>query len=124
MRKLVLTVIVIGLLAVAAHDIWRFAARQNVLSDVSLDVTRWAGESATNMSQEAIAAEIVRQAAQQDVRIARYEQTDAVVRVWAETDVWGTWVAGTVMNMAQGKSFSEAREAPLVLRTYRDARFQ
>lgn len=124
MRRLFLTVIVIGLVVVAAHDAWRFAARQNELSDVSLDVTRWAGENATSMSQEAVAAEIARQAAQQGVRIARYEQTDAVVRVWAETDLWGTWVAGTAMNMTQGKSFSEAREAPLVLRTYRDARFQ
>ncbi len=124
MRRLIIGVLAIGILALAANDAWRFLDAQRTLRDTTFALTAWAGEQAAESERDEVAQELVAQAAPTGVRVTRYGQTEVEVQVWTEIDVTGTVVAATVANMVLGKSYAEARSVPFVLSDYRQTRFQ
>jgi len=58
------------------------------------------------------------------VVVYQYGQDNDGIQIWTQSTVGKTFVAGTLMNLMDGKSFSEAREAPFVIRDYREAGVQ
>lgn len=124
MRRFILGVLAIGILALAANDAWRYLDAQRTLRDTTFDLAAWAGEHAAEVGRDEVARELVNQATPMGVRVTRYGQTDVEVQVWTEIDVTGTVVAATAANMVLGKSYAEARSAPLVLSDHRQTRFQ
>jgi len=124
MRRFIVAILVIGVLALAASDAWRIVSAQRTLRDTTFDLTGWAAEHAAETDRDTVARELANQAAPAGVRVTQYGQTEIDVQVWTEIDVTGTVVAATVANMVLGKSYAEAQAAPLVLHHFQQTRFQ
>ncbi len=120
-RRSIVIILVLAVLAVAANDTWRYVQAQRRLRDTTYTIARWAAENAPSSSRDAIADELVTMAAPAGVTVTMYGQDDAGVQVWTKTDVPGLIVLGTAMNLAQGKSLGEAMSTSPSVKDFRRA---
>lgn len=117
-------ILIVAIVAVAAYDSWRFIETQERLRKTTYDLARWAGDNASTMSRDETARQLVELATPKDVVVTQYGQNDNGIRIWTSIEVRNTIVAGIIANMVAGRSFSEARNAPFIIRDYREAGFQ
>jgi len=123
-RKTLLIVLVVAVVALIANDVWRYTQATQRLRDTTYTISRWAAENAPSSSRDDVAAEIVQMARPSGVTVTMYGQSETGVQVWTQTEVPGVIVAGTLVNLLQGMSFSEARNSPLTIKDYRVAGIQ
>lgn len=123
-RKTVLIVVVVAIVAIAVNDVWRYTAAQRRLRDTTYSISRWAAENAMTRTRDDVAAELVEMARPAGVTVTVYGQTDMGVQVETKTEVPGVIVAGGIVNLMQGASFSEAWSRPLTIKDYRTAGVQ
>lgn len=116
--------LIIAVLAIAAHDAWRFTTAHNALRDATHDLALWAAENTEGIESAVAANAVAKQARAKAVELMRFERAGQRVRVWTRSQVTDTLVAGTIANLVAGMSLSEARRAPLTIRDYREAGFQ
>lgn len=120
-RRFIVTAIMLGIVLVGVNDAWRYIQAQQTLRDTTYTIARWAAENAPGMSREQVVARIVAMAAPSNVTVAMYGQTDNGIVVRTRKGVPGTIVLGPVINMASGKSFSEALSTTPTIEDYRQA---
>jgi Flp pilus assembly protein TadG len=120
-RKTVVIVLVIALVAVVANDVFRYAQAQQRLRDTTYDLARWAAENAPSASREAIANNLVTQAGPAGVTVTMYGQTDTGVQVWTQAEVPGLIVAGGLVNLMQGVPLNRALSDPVKIKDYLEA---
>jgi len=120
-RRTIIVVLVIAVVAVAANDAWRYVQAQQRLRDTTYTIARWAAENALSESRDAVAAKLVTMAAPSGVTVTMYGQTDTGVQVWTQTRVEGTIVASTIANLLVGKPLGEASATPFIIKDYREA---
>ncbi len=123
-RRILVTLLVIGIIGIIANDAGRYMVAEKELRSTTYEIVRWAGDNAISMSRDQAGIALVKMAEPHGVRVYMYDQTDHGVQVWTETDVSGTILAGTIVNMFRGRPYAEASKAPLVVRDYRTAGFQ
>jgi len=123
-RRIILIVLAIVVAAVVANDVWRYATAARMLTSVTYDLSRSASELSGDFDRAQVGSRLVAQATPSGVRVYQYDQDERLVRVWTETDVAGTWVAGPVYNMMLGMPFADALGEPLVIRDYGEAMTQ
>jgi len=120
-RRTIVIVLVLAVLAVAANDIWRYAQAQQRLRDTTYTIARWAAENALSESRDEVASKLVTMAGPSGVTVTMYGQTETGVQVWTQTKVEGTIVASTLANLLVGKPFAEASSTPFIIKDYRVA---
>ena len=120
-RKTIVIVLVIALVAVVANDVFRYAQAQQRLRDTTYDLARWAAENAPSASRDAIAKDLVAQAGPSGVTVTMYGQTDTGVQVWTQAEVPGLIVAGGLVNLLRGVPLGEAMSTPVTIKDYLEA---
>lgn len=123
LRRLLVTVMFLGLFGIAINDAWRVSSEYKHLREVTYDVTRWAAENADTMTRDQAAARILADAGARGVTLYAYDQTDKAVRVYTSAEVDGTILAGPIYNMVEGATLDQAYDRPLTIRDHRDAGF-
>jgi hypothetical protein len=121
--RLVAVLLVLIVLAVAANDALRITAAQEHLRKVTDEVAKFAGENLMQYPRDQAASQVADRAWQNGVTVYMYDQNESVVKVWTQSEVVGTIAAGTIANLIEGKSFSEAQTAPFIIRSYREGGF-
>jgi len=120
-RKTIVIVLVIAVVAVAANDVIRYVQAQQRLRDTTYSLARWAAENAPSSSRDAIANDLMTKAAPSGVTVTMYGQTDTGVQVWTQTEVPGLIVAGGLVNLVRGVPLGEAMSAPVTIKDYLQA---
>jgi Flp pilus assembly protein TadG len=120
-RKTLVIVLVIALVAVIANDVFRYAQAQQRLRDTTYDIARWAAENAPSSSRNAMAKALVAKASPSAVTVTMYGQTDTGVQVWTQAEVPGLIVAGGLVNLLKGMPLNKAMSSPLTIEDYREA---
>jgi hypothetical protein len=113
--------LIVAVLGVVISDTYRYAVAQQSLGSTTYDLATWAAQNSSSMSRDEVGREIAATAAAKGVRVYQYGQTENAVEVWTETDVKNTLVAGAIVNMLRGKSFSESWGSAFTIRDYREA---
>jgi hypothetical protein len=122
MKRLLVVVFVVAILAVGLNDLSRWASAQRTLTGVTQDLaTRAAGELGNKMSRDQIAADIAQLGASQGVTVYQYDQTAQGVSVWTQTSVTKTIVLGPGMALLAGVPFKDAKTAPYMIRSFKTA---
>jgi hypothetical protein len=122
MKRLLVIVFVVAILAVGLNDVSRWAAAQRNLTGVTQDLaTRAADELDNKLSRDQIAADIAQVGAAQGVTVYQYDQSAQGVAVWTQTSVTKTIVLGPGMALLAGVPFKDAKTAPYVIRSYKTA---
>lgn len=123
-KRIITIVLVVAIIGVIISDAYAYSTAQRDLRDATYDLAMWAARSAPDMTRDQAAAQLAVMGAQRGVVVYQYGQDNDGVQIWTQANVGKTFVAGTVMNLINGKTFSEAREAPFVIRDYREAGVQ
>ena len=120
-RKTVVIVLVIALVAVVANDVFRYAQAQQRLRDTTYDSP--AGLPRTPRPPRATRSpkHLVAQAGPSGVTVTMYGQTDTGVQVWTQAEVPGLIVAGGLVNLLKGVPLSKAMSAPVTIKDYLEA---
>lgn len=120
-QRTVAIILILAVVAIGAHDAWRYGSAQQRLRDTTYELARWAADNASTLSRDKAAAQLAAMGAEEGVTVYQYGQTARKIQIWTETEVPNTVVAATIVNMVAGKPFSEARSAPFMIRDYREA---
>lgn len=121
--RIVAVLLALIVLGVAANDGLRVVTAQNHLRTVTDEVAKFAGENLMSYSRDDAAGQVAARALQSGVTVYMYDQTEQGVKVWTQSQVDGTIAAGTISNIIEGKSFTEAQTAPFIIRSYREGGF-
>jgi len=121
-RRAIAVIIVVVILGIAANDLYLYSRAQKHVNEVAYELTKWAADN-VSMGRDQVAASLVQAAAPQGVTIAGYDQTGDHVTVVCEQEVKGTLVAGTIVNMSRGMSFSQAFGTSFTVSDRREAGF-
>jgi len=123
-KRIITIVLVVAVLGVVISDAYAYSMAQRSLRAATYDLAMWAAKSAPDMTRDQAAAELAVMGPERGVVVYQYGQDNDGIQIWTQSTVGKTFVAGTLMNLMDGKSFSEAREAPFVIRDYREAGVQ
>jgi len=123
-KRIITIVLVVAVLGVVISDAYAYSMAQRSLRGATYDLAMWAAKSAPDMTRDQAAAELAVMGPERGVVVYQYGQDNDGIQIWTQSTVGKTFVAGTLMNLMDGKSFSEAREAPFVIRDYREAGVQ
>jgi Flp pilus assembly protein TadG len=119
--RIVLLVLILLVLIAGGNDVYRYSEAQKHLRAVTDEVARWAGNNGLAMTRDQAAQQAAAMAAEQGVTVYQYDQSDQGVRVWTQAPVNGTLIAGTIINMMHGQTYQQAKLAPFMITTYREA---
>jgi len=117
-------IILIVVLGTAANDTYRYLRAEQNLRDTTYELAKYAGENASALGREGVAAQLAAMAAPRGVRVYQYDQGEQGVGVWTSTNATGTIVVGTVAGLIAGKPFDEAFLSPFEIRDYRQTNYQ
>ena len=120
-RRLVVIALVVAVLGIAIADTYRYATAQQHLGSTTYDLATWAAQNASAFDRDQMANKLAADAAAEGITVYQYGQTDNAVQVWTESKVEGTFVAGLVVNLLRGASFSEALGSSFIIRDYQEA---
>ena len=125
MTKRTVIILVVVLLAwVVLHDGLLFARHQRDLNDATYEMTKWAADQAAKMPRDRVALELVKKGQEANLQVYQYGQDNMSVEVWTQREVTDSWVAGTIINLIEGKPWEEAKGAPYTIRDHREAPVQ
>jgi Flp pilus assembly protein TadG len=120
-QRTIAIILILVVVAIGAHDAWRYASAQQQLRDTTYELARWAAENASTLSRDQAAVQLAAMGAKDGITVYQYGQSPQKIEIWTETEVASTIVIATVANMIAGKPFSEATSAPFMIRDYREA---
>ena len=123
-RKAILIVVAIVVLWVGIHDGRLYVNERRRLQATTYELTKWASANAGRMSRDRVANRIFQMGADQGVRVYQYGQDGLAVEVWTDSQVEGTWVLATLVDLFRSGSWKHARSATLTVQDHREAPLQ
>jgi len=124
MKKLVVALLFIAVLAILANDGGRvFVAKSKLKADTGT-LASWAENNAGSMTREQAATQLVERANQIGVRITQYGQDADGVKIWTERDVTGLWVLGTYKATLDGVPLRQALGRSIVIKDYVETQYR
>lgn len=123
-RRIIGIIILLAVLVIAGNDGWRYVTAQQALRDTTYDLATWAATNASTMTRNAAATTLASMAQTRGVRVYQYGQNEQGIQVWTEAPVTKTIAVATIVNLAKGRPFAEARKEPLMIRDYREAGYR
>lgn len=123
LRRLIATVLVISVIGIVSNDIVRYGVARKDLRQTTFDLSSWASQNVRSLPRAQAASLVAERAATSGVTVWQYGQDDNAIQIWTRSEVKGTVVARTLLNMVMGKSFGEARRLPLTIDDYQESRF-
>lgn len=124
MKRFVLSVIVLALLAVVVNDGGRYLRSYSDLNLETKNLASWATINARDLAAQEAFNALAQRAEPKGVAIVRYDSDGHRFQFSTQTNVSGTWVVGTVMAMRQGVPLREARNTPIAIYRNVEATFQ
>lgn len=120
MKKTLITILVVAVIATLVNDIGRYAKAQYDVGIVGTDTadTIALGSKLTGRDQNATAAATY--ASARGATVYMYDQDEQTVNVWVEMPVQGTWL----LHRAMAWQNKEPQTSPLKVQTERTSRWK
>ena len=116
MKKLLIAVVVLGLIAVVMNDRAQYFSAYNGLAASSYAIGDWASRNVSTVAPAQFGEELGKQALAQHVHVTQYSIDPTSVHLWAEADVTGTWLLGPYLAMSNGTPFNKAWGSSFVIK--------
>jgi len=124
MKKLVLALLLLAVLAILANDGGRvFVARSKLRANTGT-LASWAENNAGALTREQAATQLVERANQIGVRITQYGQDLDGIKIWTESEVTGLWVVGTYKATLDGVPLRQALGRSIVIKDYVETQYR
>lgn len=124
MKKLLLALLFVAVLAVFANDGGRLFFAHNKLRADTRTLAAWAADNGGRLPRDEVAAKLVEQADLLDLRVTQYGQDENGIQIWTASDVSGLWVIGTYTATLDGTPLKTAWGHPITITEHSAAQFR
>ena len=106
-KKVVIIMLIVIVTIAVVNDVGRYVITWFNLDETTREASKVAA-TAAKQGRDAAAGAAVDYAATQDVVVYAYDQDDAMVHVWTEADLDGTWMLEPVLVTVQGGKLADS----------------